>query len=119
MSFIIFIKKIKDMGLLVKLDTNGTNPEMLKQLIDQKLVDYIAMDIKAPIERYKEITNTDIDVKNIKESIRLLCKCNIDCEFRTTVVPTLLAFEDMKKAKAFEHYLKSGSGRAFTKKRFI
>jgi len=56
-----FIKKIKEMGFLVKIDTNGTNPKMLKELIDNNIVDYIAMDIKAPLEKYDKITGVNVD----------------------------------------------------------
>jgi len=85
-----FIGKIKDIGLLVKLDTNGANPSMLKELIDKKIVDYVAMDIKGPLERYDEIAKVKVDKEKIKESAGILMKSNVDYEFRTTVVPGLL-----------------------------
>jgi len=84
-----FCKKIKKMGFLVKLDTNGSNPDMLKNLIEKKLIDYIAMDIKGPREKYNKVTGKKINIKNIEESINLLNNNKVDCEFRTTVVPTL------------------------------
>jgi len=90
-----FIKKIKEMGFLVKLDTNGTNPEMLKKLLDEKLLDYAAMDIKAPLEKYKKITGVTIDVKKIKKSIDLVMNSSVDYEFRTTLVKNLLSTEDI------------------------
>ena len=90
-----FIKRIKQMDYLVKLDTNGYNPKMLKKLLDDKLLDYVAMDIKAPKERYKELTNVDVDVEKIDESIDILKKENIDFEFRTTVVPGLITKKDI------------------------
>ena len=64
----IFCKEIKKMGYLIKLDTNGSNPEMIKNLIDEKLIDYIAMDVKAPKEKYKEATGTKIDIRQIQKS---------------------------------------------------
>ena len=85
-----FIKKVKEIGLLIKLDTNGANPLMLKELIDKKLVDYVAMDIKGPIDRYDEIAKVKVDKEKIKESADILMKSNVDYEFRTTVVPGLL-----------------------------
>jgi pyruvate formate lyase activating enzyme len=92
-----FIKKIKKMGFWVKLDTNGTNPKMLKQLIDKKLIDYVAMDIKAPKGKYEEVVGKKINIKNIEESIKILKKGKVDYEFRTTIVPTLHAKEDIIK----------------------
>jgi len=90
-----FIAKIKELGFLVKLDTNGTNPEMLKELIDKKLVDYVAMDIKAPLEFYEKITNSKVNKGNIKKSIDLIRKMK-DYEFRITVVPGLFNEEYAK-----------------------
>ncbi len=88
-----FIKKVKNMGLLVELETNSTNPDMLKQLIDSKMIDYIAMDIKAPLnfEDYQKATNIkDRQLfENIKKSIKMVMRSRIDYEFRLTVVPTL------------------------------
>lgn len=82
-----YIQKIKNLGYLIKLDTNGTNPKMLKHLIDNKLVDYIAMDIKTDLKNYPEITNVKhINLMNIQESINIIQNSNIDYEFRTTLV---------------------------------
>ncbi len=94
----LFLKK---MGFLVKLDTNGTNPTMLKNLITQRLIDYVAMDIKAPLteEKYSKATGVKVGkmLNNIKESVRILKESSIDYEFRTTVVPTLHTEEDIKQ----------------------
>lgn len=89
-----FIKKVKDLGYFVKLDTNGTNPEMLKQLIEEKLVDYIAMDIKAPLEKYESVVRVKTDIGRISESIRIV-KAFKEHEFRTTIVPDLISMEDI------------------------
>lgn len=96
-----FVRKIKKKGFLVEIETNGTNPEMLRSLIEDKLVDFIALDIKAPLEwkRYKEaagINRKDLLVK-VKESVEILLKLGheINYEFRTTVVPELLDKEDI------------------------
>ncbi len=92
-----FIKQIKTLGFLVKLDTNGTNPEVLKELIDENLLDYIAMDIKAPIDKYSNIVNVKINTDNIKKSIELIMNSNVDYEFRTTVIQNQLSFNDFEK----------------------
>ena len=84
-DLIDFIKKIKKMNFLVKLDTNGSNSLMIKELLDEKLVDYIAMDIKNSLNKYENVTNVSIDINNIIESIKLIKESNIDHEFRTTV----------------------------------
>jgi pyruvate formate lyase activating enzyme len=90
-----FIKKIKDLGYLVKLDTNGSNPAMLKGLIAESLVDYVAMDVKAPRDKYKMATGGKAEVKDIEESVKLLKEGKVDYEFRTTVVPTVHSKEDI------------------------
>jgi len=82
----LYIKQIKDLGYLVKLDSNGTNPTMLKELIDNKLIDYIAMDIKTSLDKYDDICKTSVDINKIKESINLIKNSNIDYEFRTTLI---------------------------------
>ena len=92
-----FCKKIKKLDFLVKIDTNGSNPEMLKDLIDKELIDYVAMDVKAPKEKYSQAVEAKIDIKKIQKSIDVLNKGKIDYEFRTTVVPTLHEKEDILK----------------------
>mgnify|MGYP001617002852 FL=1 len=82
-----FIEKIKKMGFLVKLDTNGSNPEMLKDLVRKKQIDYVAMDIKLPLEKYSELFGECVEKEDIKISVDFLKKNQIDFEFRTTVVP--------------------------------
>lgn len=93
----VFMRRIKDKGFLVKLDTNGTNPKMLQQVIDEGLVDYIAMDIKSPLETYSQTVARPVDVESIRESIRILLSSPVDYEFRTTVVKSLLSPEDLKR----------------------
>jgi len=95
-----FIKKIKKLGFLVKLDTNGSNPELLEKLIKENLVDYVAMDIKqcqSPNAKSKILKATGVkaDVKNIKKSIDILIKGKVDYEFRSTIVPTIHTKEDV------------------------
>ena len=85
----LFMKKVKEMGFLVKLDTNGSNPELIKKLIDEQLVDYIAMDIKNVLEEYKDVTGVNIVIDRIKKSIKILQNSNIDHEFRTTIIKNI------------------------------
>jgi pyruvate formate lyase activating enzyme len=97
------LKKIKEMGFLVKLDTNGSNPEMLKKFLKEENVDYIAMDIKAPFEDYKKITGVPVDIEKIKKSINLIINSGLSHEFRTTVAKSLTNFDDLRKiAKSIE-----------------
>lgn len=88
-----FILEIKNLGFLVKLDTNGSFPDILKELI--AYTDYIAMDIKAPFEKYSEITCSNIDIEKIKKSINLIMNSEVDYEFRTTVVKSQLCIDDL------------------------
>ena len=95
-----FCQKIKKMGYSIKLDTNGSNPEMLKNLINKKLVNYVAMDIKAPQEKYKEAIgfkkrSFPYLLDRINESIDILKQGKIDYEFRSTMIPGLLGKEDI------------------------
>lgn len=92
-----FLYRIKKMNFLIKLDTNGSKPQILQKLISKKLLDYIAMDIKGPFDKYQLIINTSIDIKLIKESISLIMKSNIDYEFRTTILKSELSKRDCIK----------------------
>jgi len=98
------IGRLKQMDVQVKLDTNGSNPNYLSTLITNHQVDYVAMDLKAPLnDKYHEAAGTKVNLKEIKESIKMIMKSNVDYEFRTTVVPTLLdepEIEEMAKAIA-------------------
>lgn len=88
-----FLKKIKMLGFLIKLDTNGARPEVIEDLLNQGIVDYIAMDIKGPLEKYQRIVKADIDLEKIHESTQITRQFP-DYEFRTTVVPSLHEKED-------------------------
>jgi len=92
-----FVIQIKKLGYAVKLDTNGSNPIILKKLIKQKLIDYVAMDIKAPlsVKKYGKATGNKANLNNIKESIDLIKNSKIDYEFRTTIVPDIHSREDI------------------------
>lgn len=89
-----FIQKIKNLNFLVKLDTNGTNPEMIKYLIERNLIDYIAMDIKNSLNKYEETVAVKVDKEKIKETIKTIISSNVDYEFRTTTLPKLMSKED-------------------------
>lgn len=90
-----FLQQIKKMGYLVKVDTNGSNPAMLERLIRGRCVDYLAMDLKGPLHKYRQITNTEVDAAKILRSIELIASSGIDHEFRTTVVRSQLDQEDL------------------------
>lgn len=83
------------MVFFVKLDTNGENPDVIRRLLNKKLVDYIAMDIKAPIEKYEELTRSEVNTKRLIESVELIMSSQIDYEFRTTVVKEMLTKDDI------------------------
>lgn len=103
-----FILKLKNMGFKVKLDTNGYNPSVLKQLIDLKCLDYIAMDIKNSDEKYSKTAGVPIEISVINESIELIMQSGIDYEFRTTVVEEFHSLADIefiaKKIKGANAY---------------
>ena len=90
-----FCKKVKKIGYKIKIDTNGTYPDKLQELIDEKLVDYIAMDVKAPKSKYEQLAGKKVDIKKIQKSIEIIKKSSIDYEFKTTFVPGLLKKEDI------------------------
>ncbi len=92
-----FIKKIKDLGYLVKLDTNGTNPLMLANLIEANLIDYIAMDIKASLEKYEETVAVKVNLDNLQKSVKMILSGPVAYEFRSTLVPKLHGEEDIKR----------------------
>lgn len=96
-DIISFIKKIKEIGFLVKLDTNGTSPDILQSLIEEGLVDYVAMDIKNCLEKYPLTTNCNCNIEKIKRSIDILLHSKIDYEFRTTVVKEFHESQDFEK----------------------
>lgn len=96
-DIIDFLKELKASGLLVKLDTNGSYPERLQEIIDLGLVDYVAMDIKNSKEKYQLTTDSQIDIKKIEKSVEILMKDKVDYEFRTTVVKEFHEDEDFYK----------------------
>jgi pyruvate formate lyase activating enzyme len=91
-----YLEEIKKKGFLIKLDTNGTNTDMLKELIISGLVDYFAMDIKGPSDKYHIVAGTYVDTDHISESIELIKNSGIDYEFRSTLVDNLITSEGIK-----------------------
>jgi pyruvate formate lyase activating enzyme len=94
-DLIPFLEKIKKIGYPVKLNTNGSLPAVLKSIIGLGLVDYVAMDIKAPFDKYWNVTNSLVDLKKIMRSVNLVINSGLDYEFRTTLVKSLLTPEDI------------------------
>lgn len=90
-----FLKRVKKKGFAVKLDSNGTDPKTLKSLLKQGLVDYMAMDVKAPLEDYERIVRMPVDAKKLRESINIIKTLAPEYEFRTTWARELLKPEDI------------------------
>ena len=99
------VKRLKAKGFKVKLDTNGGNPKMLKELLDQKLLDYVAMDIKTSPEEYERLTGCQGIVPLVEESMALIKVSGLDHEFRTTAVPGLF---DEARARKMAEWVKGG-----------
>lgn len=92
-----FILKVKKLPFSVKLDTNGSMPEVIEELLKDGLIDYVAMDVKAPPHKYMEVVRAKVDIKAIHKSINLIMSSGVDYEFRTTVVKQQLTKEDIIK----------------------
>jgi pyruvate formate lyase activating enzyme len=101
-----FATEIHQMGYAIKLDTNGSRPHMIERLLAAGLLDYVAMDIKAPWAKYESLAGLKTEVANIKASIQLLTASGIGHEYRTTFMRRLLAQQDIEDIKA---QLPSGS----------
>ncbi|MCK5581425.1 MAG: anaerobic ribonucleoside-triphosphate reductase activating protein [Candidatus Omnitrophica bacterium] len=92
-----FLQKIKDIGYLIKLDTNGSYPDKLKGLLEAGLVDFIAMDVKAPLEKYSDLAGVEVDTQAIEKSIKIILNSGVDYLFRTTIVRPLFEEGDFEK----------------------
>jgi len=90
-----FIQRVKELGMLVKLDTNGSNPDLLNKLINDKLVDYVAMDVKNCFNKYALTIGKKTNIDNIMKSIEILKEAKVDYEFRTTIVKELHTKKDI------------------------
>lgn len=110
-GLIDFIKKVKSIGLKVKLDTNGSNPKVLKELVNNKLIDYVAMDIKHSLDRYETIAKCKVNEKALKESIKILKNGDVDYEFRTTIIKNYHTIDDIKSiyklVKGSKYYIQN------------
>ncbi len=93
-DLIDFMRQVKSMGYLIKLDSNGTQPDIIEELFEENLVDFIAMDIKSPLGNYEKVVNCPVDHDSIKRSIKLIKASGVDYEFRTTVVASLHQISD-------------------------
>jgi pyruvate formate lyase activating enzyme len=95
----VFIAQFREMGLNIKLDTNGSRPHMLQKLLQDKLLDYIAMDVKAPLHRYSDLAGVSVQPEIISQSIDIIGRSGICHEFRTTLVTPLLSDADLNEIK--------------------
>jgi pyruvate formate lyase activating enzyme len=91
----VLLRLIKERNLLVKIDTNGAFPARLDALMQDKLVDFVAMDVKAPLEKYSEVTQAPVSLDDIRGCVSLLTQSDLPSLFRTTVVPGLVEGEDI------------------------
>lgn len=107
-GLVAFIDNIKRTGLPVKLDTNGSNPAVLKKLLNEKLLDALALDIKAPWEKYPKVVGCPVNIEAIKCSFNLAAESGLPVWFRTTVVPGLHEPEDLAQVKKIAKELTTG-----------
>ena len=97
LDLINFLEKVNKLGFLIKLDTNGTSPQIIQKALELNLVDYVAMDIKGPIDKYEEIAGVKVNTMDIVKSIKLIMEKALDYEFRTTITREQLKKEDIKE----------------------
>jgi pyruvate formate lyase activating enzyme len=98
-----FVREIKNLGYDIKVDTNGSNPDKLKNLIEENLVDYISMDLKSSPVNYSKVVNSKVEIEKIEETIRLMVSYGGDYEFRTTIVNR---FHDVNEIKNIGEWIK-------------
>jgi pyruvate formate lyase activating enzyme len=98
-DLLTFMRRIKTMSFSIKLDTNGSRPDTIRAALNENLVDFIAMDIKAPPASYASLAGVRVDTDAISESIGLIVSSDIACQFRTTVVPGLLTASMLAEIK--------------------
>ena len=102
----VLLRVIKDRNMLVKVDTNGSRPERLADLVAAQLVDHIAMDVKAPLHRYKQVTRSDVSEDDIVRSIEIVRTSGLPYTFRTTLVPGLVGERDLLEIAQMLHRAK-------------
>ncbi len=113
-SLATLIKKIKSLDYAVKLDTNGSRPDILRDLLNENLLDYVAMDLKAPLAKYGAIARVEVQPEAIERSMRMIRESGIDHEFRTTVVKTLLSEDDLMQMAVL-----IGEGERYVLQKFV
>lgn len=94
------LRKIRSYGFVTKLDTNGTSPGVLSRLLSEGLLDFVAMDVKAPISKYHQLSGVNIDTGKILQSMELIASSGLPHQFRTTWVKSLLSEDDLKSVRA-------------------
>lgn len=92
----VLLSLIKERQLLVKVDTNGSFPVRLEEMVEKGLIDYVAMDIKSSFERYEQVVQAKVKIENIAKSIGIIKESGLDYTFRTTIVPGLVGLDDIK-----------------------
>ena len=95
----VFLAEIRHLGYRIKLDTNGSRPRVLERLFEKKLIDLVAMDIKAPWSKYSLLAGKKVNTEKIQRSLRLILDSSVKHIFRTTFVPDLLNREDLKEIR--------------------
>lgn len=107
-----FLKKIKNLGYAIKIDTNGSFPEKMREFLEEGLIDFIAMDIKASKEKYSEIVDVEVDIDKIERSIRLTARAD-ESEFRTTILRDIHDTKEMIKISKWINDLIGDKGKIF------
>lgn len=92
-----FLKEIKSLGYEIKIDTNGSFPEKLEEIINEKLVDFVSMDIKSSPEKYSEVADAKVDLEKIEKSMKLISEKMKNYEFRTTIIDDIHDFDEVRK----------------------
>ena len=95
-----FIKQVRNIGYKIKLDTNGSHPDVIAKLLSENVLDYIAMDIKAPMEKYNLLSSVEVNIEDILHSIEIIKSAEITSEFRTTYIPDLLTERDIESIRS-------------------
>ncbi len=96
-----FLVRVKELDLEVKLDTNGSHPEVIERLLERGLVDAVAMDVKAPPDRYRDLAGVEVDPGILGASMSLIAQSGVEHEFRTTFVKDLLSYADLNAIGRF------------------
>jgi len=106
-DLLVFLSKIKKRSFKIKLDTNGYKPEVIKNALEDNLLDFIAMDIKAPLESYSALAGVAVDTNAIEKSIAVILDSGIAYQFRTTFVPQLLSNKMLEEIESWMQAIKA------------